>query len=278
MIVAGACAEEERLASVLRGRTVVALTGAGMSTRSGIPDYRGPQAPVKRRRPILYAELMGDAEARRRYWARSVVGWPRFRAARPNAAHEALARLEARGHVIGTITQNVDRLHQAAGSRRVLELHGALHRVRCTACGAMESRDEVQARLVALNPGLKGFDVRAAPDGDADLPDALVSEFVVAGCRRCDGVIKPDVVFFGETVPRATVEAATALVDRADALLVAGSSLMVLSGLRYVRQAARRGIPVVIVNLGNTRGDAMATARVDEDVTEVLPRLCDALG
>src|SRR5690606_25539695 len=135
-----------------------------MSTRSGIPDYRGPQAPVKRRRPILYAELMGDAEARRRYWARSVVGWPRFRAARPNAAHEALARLEARGHVIGTITQNVDRLRQAAGSRRVLELHGALHRVRCTACGAMESRDEVQARLVALNPGLKGFDVRAAPD------------------------------------------------------------------------------------------------------------------
>lgn len=180
--------------------------------------------------------------------------------------------------MVGTITQNVDRLHHAAGSRKVVELHGALHQVRCIECGRMESRDGVQERLLALNPGFDRLEIGAAPDGDAELPDALVEGFRVAGCQRCDGLIKPDVVFFGETVPRVTVEAATALVERAEALLVAGSSLMVLSGLRYVRLAARRGVPIAIVNLGPTRGDALATTHLDADVTDVLPLLGDALG
>ena len=257
---------------------MVALTGAGCSTHSGIPDYRGPTAPKRRRPPIQYAELVGDAGARQRYWARAVVGWPRFRAARPNAAHHALAALETSGCVIGTITQNVDRLHHAAGSREVVELHGALHRARCLACGGLEDRDELQARLLDLNPSFAELEVAIAPDGDADLPDALVAEFRVASCRSCrGGLLKPDVVFFGETVPRPTVEAAFALLDRAEALLVAGSSLSVLSGFRFVREAARRKLPIVIVNLGPTRGDTLATHRIEADVTEILPALSSAL-
>jgi NAD+-dependent protein deacetylase sirtuin 4 len=260
------------------GRAVLALTGAGCSTRSGIPDYRGPTAPRRRRQPIQVREFLDDAQVRRRYWARALVGWPRFRAARPNAAHEALATLERAGHVFGTITQNVDRLHHAAGSRNVIELHGALHRVRCLVCGEYEDRDELQARLLALNPQLARFDVDAAPDGDAELPDGLVADFRVAACRACGGLIKPDVVFFGETVPRPTVEAAFSLVREAEVMLVAGSSLMVLSGLRFVREAAKRGIQIVIVNLGPTRGDSLATACIEADVSEILPRLCTALG
>ena len=278
MSAAHAVDDVEALVPVLRGRPVVALTGAGMSTRSGIPDYRGPTAPVPRRDPMRLQELLGSEGARRRYWARAIVGWPRFRAARPNLAHEALARLEAHGHVIGTITQNVDRLHHAAGSQRVVELHGALHRARCLRCDALEDRDDLQARLLALNPALRDFQAPVAPDGDADLPDALVDGFVVPGCVACGGIVKPDVVFFGESVPRPNVVAASNLVQRAGAMLVAGSSLMVLSGLRFVREAARREIPIAIVNLGPTRGDPHAAIRVDADVTDALPRLCDALG
>jgi NAD+-dependent protein deacetylase sirtuin 4 len=268
----------ESLALLLRGRAVIALTGAGMSTRSGIPDYRGPTAPVPRRDPMRLQELLGSEGARRRYWARAVVGWPRFRAARPNAAHDAVARLEACGHLLGTITQNVDRLHHAAGSRHVVELHGALHRVRCLRCDALEDRDALQARLLALNPSLRDHRAPVAPDGDADLPDALVDGFAVPGCVACGGILKPDVVFFGESVPRSHVVAASELVQRAEAMLVAGSSLMVLSGLRFVREAARRELPIAIVNLGPTRGDPHAAIHVHADVTDALPRLCDALG
>jgi NAD+-dependent protein deacetylase sirtuin 4 len=264
--------------SHLRGRAVLALTGAGCSTHSGIPDYRGPAASKRRRPPIQYAELVGDERARQRYWARALVGWPHFRCARPNVAHQALAALEAAGRVFGTITQNVDRLHHAAGSCNVIELHGALHRARCLECGATEDRDELQARLLALNPDFAGLEVQSAPDGDADLPDPLVDGFRVAPCCVCGGLLKPDVVFFGETVPRPTVEAAFALVQQAEVLLVAGSSLTVLSGLRFVREAARRSIPIIIVNLGPTRGDPLATLRLDADVIDVLPRLSVALG
>ena len=265
------------VAALLRGRAVVALTGAGMSTRSGIPDYRGPDAPTPRRDPMRIAELLGSEGARRRSWARSVVGWPRFAAARPNVAHAAIAGLEAAGVVIGTITQNVDRLHQAAGARKVVELHGALHRARCLECSTLEDRAALQARLLDLNPVLRDFSAPIAPDGDALLPDALVEGFVVPSCTRCGGMLKPDVVFFGESVPRPNVEAASALVQRADAMLVAGSSLMVLSGLRFVREAARRESPIALVNLGPTRGDPHAAVRVDADVTHALPQLRAAL-
>jgi NAD+-dependent protein deacetylase sirtuin 4 len=268
----------DALVGLLRGRAAVALTGAGCSTRSGIPDYRGPTAPARRRPPIQYAELVGDPTARQRYWARAVVGWPRFRAARPNAAHEALARLETAGHVLGTITQNVDRLHDVAGSRNLIELHGTLHRARCLACHTLEDRDALQMRLLELNPSFLDIEVASAPDGDAELPDAMVAGFRVPSCRACGGLLKPDVVFFGETVPRPTVETARALVHRAEALLVLGSSLTVLSGLRFVREAARLDLPIAIVNLGPTRGDPLATLRLHADVCETLPRLAAAFG
>lgn len=263
------------LVDLLRGRRVAVLTGAGASTESGIPDYRGPRA--RPRAPIQYQAFVGDAEARRRYWARAVVGWPRFRAARPNAGHQALADLEARGHAAGLITQNVDRLHHAAGSRTVIELHGALHEVRCLACGAREARDEVQARLEARNPGWGAHVTELAPDGDAELPPELVARFEVVACRLCGGALKPDVVFFGEVVPRAVREAAQGLLHASDALLVVGSSLAVFSGYRFVREARELGKPVAIVNLGPTRGDGEADVKVEGRIGEVLPRLLELL-
>jgi NAD-dependent SIR2 family protein deacetylase len=271
----------ERLTDLLRGRRVVVLTGAGCSTESGIPDYRGAETARRARNPIQYRAFVSEPEARRRYWARAVVGWPRFRAARPNDGHRALAALERAGALTGVITQNVDRLHHAAGSQRVIELHGALHEARCLACGAREPRDEVQARLLARNPG---FDARAAsaardaPDGDAELPGELVADFEVVACLACGGDLKPDVVFFGEVVPLATREAAQALLRAGEALLVVGSSLTVFSGYRFVREARALGLPVAIVNLGPTRGDGEADVRVDARCGEVLPRLAAALG
>jgi NAD-dependent SIR2 family protein deacetylase len=263
------------LVDLLRGRRVTVLTGAGVSTESGIPDYRGPGA--RPRRSIQYDEFVRDPEVRRRYWARAAVGWPRLRDARPNAGHAALAALEARGALAGTITQNVDRLHRAAGSREVIELHGALHEVRCLACGAVEPRDDVQARLLALNPGFADAAGAAAPDGDAELPADLVARFTVAACP-CGGDLKPDVVFFGEVVPRPRREAAQRLLRGGDALLVVGSSLAVFSGYRFVREAKEVGLPVAIVNLGPTRGDGEADVRVEGRTGEVLPALAAALG
>lgn len=265
------------LLDLLRGRRLAVLTGAGCSTESGIPDYRGPETARRARNPVQFKAFVSDPEARRRYWARSVVGWPRFRAARPNLGHAALAALERAGAALGLITQNVDRLHHAAGSRRVVELHGALHEARCLTCGARERRDDVQARLLEANPG---YDVRAAelaPDGDAELPQALIDGFQVVGCLACGGDLKPDVVFFGEVVPRAVREAGQALLREAEALLVVGSSLTVFSGYRFVREARELGRPVAIVNLGPTRGDGDAQLRVDGRAGEVLPRLVEAL-
>lgn len=260
----------EALRAFLAGRRVVALTGAGVSTDSGIPDYRGPDGVQRARAPVQYQEFVKSEARRRRYWARSVAGFSRFSAAAPNAAHRALSSLEAGGSVVGLITQNVDRLHHAAGSRRVVELHGALARTRCLDCGSYEARDALQARLLALNPWLAGADARAAPDGDAELDAAAEARFEVAPCLACGGVLKPDVVFFGENVPRHVVDAAFGMLDEADALVVLGSSLTVFSGYRFVLRAAERGVPVAIVNRGVTRGDPHAALKLDAGVAEAL--------
>ncbi|MCB9645839.1 MAG: NAD-dependent protein deacetylase [Deltaproteobacteria bacterium] len=268
-------------AALLAAGPVAVLTGAGCSTESGIPDYRGEGTARRARSPVRFATFVRDPAARRRYWARAVVGWPRIAHARPNPAHHALAGLEASGRLSGLLTQNVDRLHHAAGSARVIELHGALHEVRCLECGVREGRAALQARLLAMNPGLAAHAAGAAeynPDGDAELPEALVEAFHVATCLTCGGDLKPDVVFFGETVPRPRVEEAYRCVDEAAALLVAGSSLAVLSGLRFVRHAAARGVPVVVLNQGETRGDPLATVKLPGRLGEVLPALAARLG
>jgi NAD-dependent SIR2 family protein deacetylase len=267
----------ERLAALLAGRALAVLTGAGCSTESGIPDYRGAGRPT-RGTPISHDAFVKSAAVRRRYWARATLGWPRFVGARPNPAHEALAALERGGLVEGLITQNVDGLHQAAGSRRVIELHGSLADVRCLACGAPEPRGEVQRRLVDANPGWLDRAAALAPDGDAELQAADVEAFAVVACRACGGALMPRVVFFGGSVPAPTVEEAFAVVDRAEALLVVGSSLAVYSGFRFVRRAAERGLPIAIVNLGSTRGDDLGVVRVSERAGVYLPALAARLG
>jgi NAD+-dependent protein deacetylase sirtuin 4 len=268
------------LLDLLRGRRAVVLAGAGCSTESGIPDYRGPEGSLRTRKPLQYQDFVRSEAARTRYWARSAVGWPRFSAARPNAAHRALARLEEDGAVAGVITQNVDGLHQAAGSRRVVELHGSLASVGCLQCGRTEPRAGFQRRLLADNAGwaarLEG-EVEQAPDGDAELPAWALESFRVPGCAACGGVVKPDVVFFGENVPAGRVDEAWRLFADGDVLLVAGSSLTVYSGRRFVYRARQEGVPIGIVNLGPTRADEMAAARVEGRLGDVLPRLADAL-
>lgn len=268
----------DALAQLCRGRRVVALTGAGCSTESGIPDYRGEGTRARARNPVRFATYVADAEARSRYWARSVLGWPRIRGAAPNASHHALAQLERAGVVDAVITQNVDRLHHRAGSQAIVELHGALAEVRCLTCSTIEARSELQDRLLALNPGWLERDtaIEAAPDGDAELD--RVAGFRVADCVACGGVLKPNVVFFGEQVPAAVVERAYALVEDAELLLVLGSSLAVFSGLRFVRRAAARDTPVAIVTVGETRGDALATLKLEARLGELLPRLADTLA
>lgn len=265
------------LANLMRTRRTVVLSGAGVSTESGIPDYRGPDSPRRERAPISYQEFVGDAEARRRYWARSSVGWPRFTAARPNAGHQALSKLEAAGYVSSVITQNVDGLHQAAGSTDVVELHGALDDVRCLRCGRRTDRTAYQRRLLQANPGWPPEAATLAPDGDAVLPDEVTTSFRVPGCPRCGGTLKPDVVFFGESVPRVRVDAAWDRFDEAEMLLVVGSSLAVYSGLRFVHRAANEARPVSIINLGPTRGDAHARLRLQGRTGTILPRLAAML-
>jgi NAD+-dependent protein deacetylase sirtuin 4 len=268
----------DQAVALLRGRRVVALTGAGISTESGIPDYRGPETLARARNPIQHAQFVRDPAARRRYWARSVIGWPRVAAARPNPAHAALAAMERGGALAGVVTQNVDRLHTSAGSSNVVELHGALAEVACLACGLREARARLQERLLDLNPSFATRGAELAPDGDAELPAALIDRFRVADCAGCGGVLKPDVVFFGGCVPREVVAAAHALVEAAEALLVVGSSLAVYSGYRFVRRAAERGAPVAIVNLGPTRGDPLAALRWNERAGTALPRLAASLA
>lgn len=270
------------LLELLRGQRVVVLAGAGCSTESGIPDYRGPEGSLRTRKPMQYQEFVRGDAARSRYWARSAVGWPRMAAARPNAGHRALATLEAGGVVRGIITQNVDGLHHAAGSRRVVELHGSLAWVRCLACGDVARREAFQARLEALNPAwaervARAAAAEAAPDGDAELPAEIVVGFRVPACAACGGVVKPDVVFFGENVPSERVREAWSLFEEGDVLLVVGSTLTVYSGRRFVDRARRDGVPVAVVNLGPTRADEEATVRVEGRVGLVLPRLAEAL-
>jgi NAD-dependent SIR2 family protein deacetylase len=264
------------LCDLLGGRRFVVLTGAGCSTESGIPDYRGG-GRAGPRNPIQHDAFLRRVEVRQRYWARATVGWVRFSGARPNAAHHALAALERAGRLTGIITQNVDRLHQAAGSRRVVELHGALADVRCLACGAVEPRAEVHRRLVAENPGFLDAAAAPTPDGDAELPDEAVAGFRVVPCRACGGALKPDVVFFGGTVGEAILAEAWALLGASGALLVVGSSLAVYSGFRFARRAHELGLPVALVNQGPTRADELCEVRIDARAGEVLPQLAEAL-
>jgi NAD+-dependent protein deacetylase sirtuin 4 len=268
------------LTELLRDRRLVVLAGAGCSTESGIPDYRGPGSAARKRPPVQYQEFVRDPHARVRYWSRSLVGWPRFSASQPNAAHAALARLEAGGVVAGVITQNVDGLHHAAGSRSVVELHGALSQVRCLDCDVVTSRHSWQQRLVATNGAWvarQNGSVAAAPDGDAELDAAAMADFVVPDCDGCGGLVKPDVVFFGENVPKQRVAEAWRLYDEGDLLLVAGSSLTVYSGRRFIYRAQQDGKPVVVVNMGPTRADDVAAAKVDGPLGTVLPQVADAL-
>jgi NAD-dependent SIR2 family protein deacetylase len=257
---------------------VTVLSGAGVSTESGIPDYRGPDTRETDHSPIRYREFVDDARTRRHYWARSAVGWPSFDAAVPNPGHFALAALETAGAVNGIITQNVDRLHQEAGSERVVELHGALSEVTCLTCGAVSDRATIQARLQTLNPTWSRRASSLAPDGDAEIPWSATRDFSVPACRACGGILKPNVVFFGENADPARVEAAWTLLDGADALLVVGSSLTVYSGFRFVRGARQADQPVGIVNLGETRGTPLSTVHVDARTGELLPQLAKALG
>ena len=266
----------ERLIARMRDGNVAVLTGAGISTESGIPDYRGPRTRDKPRSPIQHRDFLRDAAVRRRYWARATIGWPRFAAAQPNDGHLALARLQAHGRLRGLITQNVDRLHRRAGSEAI-ELHGTLSEVRCLACGFLEPRPAVHARMRRDNPDFVADASRIAPDGDVDLDPDAIARFRPAPCARCGGPLKPEVVFFGGSVPRRRVESAYALVEHADTLLVVGSSLTVFSGFRFVRRAAQREIPVVLVNLGPTRGDPFATVRIDAPAGEILRRVVDAV-
>ncbi|WP_280434275.1 Sir2 family NAD-dependent protein deacetylase [Nocardia carnea] len=262
------------LVASIGDRRVVVLTGAGISTDSGIPDYRGPDSPP--RNPMTYQQFVGDPEFRRRYWARNHVGWRYMDAARPNDGHRALAALERRGVVAGVITQNVDLLHTKAGSRRVLDLHGSYAQVRCLACGDRISRMALAERLERVNPGfavpsVTGLEV--APDADAVVED--IAGFRMVDCIRCGGLLKPDIVYFGENVPPQRVAAAYELVDSAEVVLVAGSSLTVWSGRRFVHRVARRGGTVLIVNRGATRSDGLATRTVDAGCSPILSRLAD---
>ncbi|TWS25303.1 NAD-dependent deacetylase [Tsukamurella sputi] len=263
----------DRARKLLIGRSIVALTGAGVSTASGIPDYRSPGAP--RRTPMTLQQFLGSAEFRRRYWARNHLGWRHMDSARPNAAHRALAALPG---VTGVITQNVDLLHLKAGSRGVIDLHGNYAQVRCLSCDYRISRHRLHARLEPLNAGFtariagRGA-LEVAPDADVVVEDT--TDFTMVDCPTCDGVLKPDIVYFGESVPKPRVARAFDAVDGADALLVLGTSLTVMSGLRFVRHAAKQGKPVVIVNRGRTRGDELADVTVDVDVATALNRLTD---
>ncbi len=254
------------------------LTGAGVSTDSGIPDYRGADGRWKHRQPVMYQDFIASVHTRRRYWGRSVVGWRRIEAARPGTAHRALAALEGSGRVQDLITQNVDGLHQRAGSRAVTDLHGRLDAVECLGCGSRIDRDVFQARLEALNPDWNPASETVRPDGDAELSDADYDDFAVPACTQCGGILKPAVVFFGENVPRSRVAVAMAGLERADALLVVGSSLMVFSGYRFIREARRLGKPVAVVNRGRTRADGELDLKIDAACGRVLERLTERLA
>ncbi|MFW6599282.1 NAD-dependent protein deacetylase [Propionibacteriaceae bacterium Y2011] len=272
-VPAGPGADATVLAEQLRSRRWLVLTGAGMSTASGIPDYRGPDG-TRRVQPMTIQELRSSSAARQRYWARSYVGWQRLHRARPNAAHRAVTELQRLGVVDRVITQNVDGLHQRAGTRQVIELHGSLARVVCDHCGDGLPRPELDAMMRAANPSYTVTSDEIRPDGDVALDEVDVTRFVTPRCPGCNhDRLRPDVVFFGDSVPRERVETCTALVAACEGLVVLGSSLAVMSGLRFVRQAARRGVPVMIITAGPTRADELAAVRSHRPVEQVLPQL-----
>ncbi|MFE9443424.1 NAD-dependent protein deacetylase [Streptomyces sp. NPDC006602] len=268
----------EPVASVLSTGGVLVLSGAGISTESGIPDYRGEGGSLSRHTPMTYQDFTASAQARRRYWARSHLGWRTFGRARPNAGHRAVGAFARHGLIAGVITQNVDGLHQAGGAEGVVELHGSLGRVVCLSCGTVSPRRELARRLEEANVGFEPAAAGTNPDGDADLTDEQVGDFRVLPCTACGGILKPDVVFFGENVPPPRVEHCRKLVREAASLLVLGSSLTVMSGLRFVRQAAQAGKPVLIVNRDPTRGDQHALTRVALPLGTALTTVADRLG
>ena len=273
------------LLTLLRGKRFVVLSGAGCSTDSGIPDYRGPDGRLRVRTPIQYRDFVKSSEVRKRYWARSTIGWPVMSEAEPNPAHTALEKLEKAGLASGIITQNVDGLHQVAGSRQVVELHGSLANVRCLECRSVFSRSGVQRTLVDLNrewldkaeTTAKKSDPRTAPDGDAEISTDTVRNFIVPECKACGGLLKPDVVFFGESVPAEYLSKAWSIFDKSEVLLVVGSSLTVYSGRRFVYRASQEKMPVGILTLGQTRGDELASVKIEDGVGVVLPRLASSL-
>ena len=278
------------LVDLVSGGGALVLSGAGLSTESGIPDYRGPDG-TRRVQPMTFGEFRGSSDARRRYWARSYIGWQRFKAAVPNDGHRTVTDLQSAGYVGPIVTQNVDGLHQAAGARDVVELHGSLERAVCLTCGEVTSRLGLHERMTEANPGFMDRFAEAAarvgsqwgeqvrPDGDIVLADELVDSFHTPRCLVCNhDTVKPDVVFFGESVPKTLVDRCFGLVDAAGMVLVLGSSLSVMSGYRFVRRAHQRGIPVAIVTRSATRGDAEATIRVHAPLSATLRRLWAALG
>ncbi len=261
-----------------RRRRLFVLTGAGCSTESGIPDYRDASGAWKHRPPVQYQDFVRSEAVRQRYWARSMLGWPHFAQARPNSAHDALARLEAAGLLGQLVTQNVDGLHQQAGSRQVIDLHGRLDVVECLHCGDRTSRIALQPLLEQRNPAFRRLTAAAAPDGDAGLEDTDFSQFQAPACGRCSGVLKPGVVFFGESVPRPRVNLACERLAESEALLVVGSSLMVFSGYRFCRTAAEQGKPIAAVNLGRTRADELLAVKVAVPCGQALSALTERLG
>ena len=262
---------------ITRHERIFVLTGAGLSTASGIPDYRDDSGNWKHQQPIEYGEFVDRHEARQRYWARSFIGWQRFSHARPNRAHQALARLEQLDRLTRTVTQNVDGLQQRAGSRQVTELHGSLATVGCLGCGAAVERASMQQYLLERNPALADLSARVAPDGDVYLDNFDVSRVDIPACASCGGILKPRVVFFGESVPVARVEACFDALASADAMLVVGSSLMLYSGFRFVRAAHRAGIPIAAINRGKTRADELLTLKIKLDCATVLPSVVDKI-
>ncbi len=256
-----------------KNERLTVVSGAGVSTASGIPDYRDRNGNWKNAQPVQYGPFVNDATTRKRYWARSYLGWQRMARARPNPAHDALATLEDAGRVGCLITQNVDGLHRDAGSRNVIDLHGIIDRVICLECRQTGTRNRWQERLAARNPDWRANVAAVRPDGDVELESPDYEQFQVPDCQQCGGVVKPDVVFFGENVPRERVTVAMQAVEQADALLVVGSSLMVFSGFRFARRAAELGKPIAIVNQGRTRADDLALLKIDADCTDVLSRI-----
>jgi NAD-dependent SIR2 family protein deacetylase len=265
----------DRAAELFRGTSVAVLTGAGVSTDSGIPDYRGEGALP--RNPMTFSQFTASADYRKRYWAGSHLGWKRFDGSAPNAGHQTIADLETRGIVNGVITQNVDGLHLRAGSRRVVDLHGTMDRVTCLSCGQGFSRSDIAVRMAEANPWLDEPDsYELGPDGDVEFTQ--IDEFITPECSVCGGVLKPDIVFFGEFIPREKFVEASALVRKAGVLLIAGSSLVVNSGIRLLDQATKRRIPVVIINRGATKGDQRATLKIDAGTTETLSAIAARLS